>query len=149
MTTTVTGDTVDRTASRRRAIAGDMVVLILLVVVGFASHAELSAIPRMVGTVVVFGASWFLVAPFFGLFDVPALTRPVDALWRTALAWLVAAPLGAFLRSVALDRATIVVVFVMVTIAVNGTGLVLWRTALAWWNGRRTATRRPGPQPAR
>lgn len=137
MTTTVTGETVDLTGLRRRAIVGDVVALILLVVVGFASHAELSAIPRMAGTVVVFGLSWFVVAPFFGLFDAPALTRPVDALWRTALAWIVAAPLGTFLRSVALDRATIVVVFVMVTIAVNGAGLALWRTGLAWWNHRR------------
>jgi len=124
---------------RRRIVAGvgDAAVLAVLTVVGFASHSELTAVPRMIGNVLVFAAAWFLVAPFFGLFGRPALLHPGQALWRTALAWIVAAPLGAFLRSVALDRATIVVVFVEVTIAVNGLGLVLWRTGSAWWNGSR------------
>jgi FlaA1/EpsC-like NDP-sugar epimerase len=122
----------------RTALIGDVVVLAVLTVIGFASHATLNEVPRMVTTFVAFLVAWGLVAPWFGVYQEAILTEPRQV-WRVALAWLAAAPLGALLRSVLLNRSIVDVTFVLVTIAINGLALVAWRALYAARLSRHTA----------
>ena len=124
--------------SVRSALVGDAIVLAVLTVIGFASHATLDEVPRLITTYLAFFVAWMAVAPWFGLFQEPiaVATRQV---WRVGWAWVVAAPLGALLRSILLGRGTVDVTFVLVTIIINGLALVAWRLVLATRLGRAQA----------
>jgi len=50
--------------------------------------------------------------------------------WRVAWAWAIAAPVAGFLRAWVLG-VSVSATFILVMIAVNGTGLVIWRAAYA------------------
>ena len=123
------------TVSQRRAIVGDVVVLVSLTLVGFATHLTLDAFGRMTVTLVASLLAWAAVAPFLGVYSPTVIDEPT-AIWRVGWAWLLAAPLATFLRGAILGR-DIPPVFVIVTILVNGFGLVLWRIALGWSLARR------------
>jgi hypothetical protein len=123
------------TESQRRAIIGDVVVLVVLTLVGFATHLTLDAFGRMAVTLVASLLAWAAVAPFLGVYSPTVIDEP-RAVWRVGWAWLLAAPLATFLRGAVLGR-DIPPTFVIVTILVNGFGLVLWRIALGWSLARR------------
>ena len=118
---------------------GDAAVLVLLTVVGFATHATLDAVGRFLVTALTGLLAWAAVAPFLGVYEEATIDSP-GGIWRVAWAWLLAAPLATFLRGMALDR-DIPWVFVLVTILVNGFGLVAWRIALGWARARRSRLR--------
>lgn len=120
----------------RIAVVGDLAVLAALTVFGFAVHSELEALSRMLIALAAFGGAWLWVAPWFGVYRRPVLSRP-SAVWRVAWAWTAAAPLGALARSVLLDREIVVVLFTLIAGAIDGLGLVVWRTGLAWWGRHR------------
>ena len=126
----------------RNAVIGDVAVLVALTVIGFASHATLNEVPRLIVTALSFLAAWALVAPWFGVYREAILTE-THQVWRVAWAWVAAAPLGALLRSVALNRSVIDVTFVLVTIAINGVVLVAWRALYASRLSHRTAAANP------
>ena len=108
-----------------------------LTVVGFANHATLGNVPRLLATTAAFLVAWALVAPWYGLFREPLISSS-RKVWMVFVAWAVAAPIGALLRSLLLGRSTVIVQFVLVVIAVNGLGLVAWRLLYTW------RTRTPG-----
>jgi hypothetical protein len=120
---------------RRIALVGDVAVLGVLTVAGFVTHGTLGDIGRLLITVAAFLAAWFWTAPWFGVYrdDYVWDWRQV---WRALWAWSLAAPLGAVVRALLLNT-PITPVFVVVSIAVNGAGLVLWRLLLAWGSARR------------
>ncbi len=128
--------------SQRSVLIGDVVVVAILTVIGFATHATLDEVPRMITTFLSFLVAWLLVAPWFGLLREAIVADPRQV-WRVAWAWLVAAPLGALLRAVLLDRSVVDVTFVLVTIAINGLALVAWRALYAAHLSRRTAAASP------
>lgn len=119
----------------RWAFVGDAVVLVALTVVGFATHSTLDATWRLVVTTVGVLAAWALVAPWFGVFSTNVLLRPAEV-WRVAWAWAIAAPVAGFLRAWVLG-VTVSATFILVTIAVNGAGLVIWRAVFATIQQRR------------
>jgi len=123
------------TTRQKAVIAGDVGVLFLLTLAGFATHLTLDAFGRM--TVTFLGAllAWAAAAPFLGVYNDDVIDVP-RSVWRVAWAWMLAAPLATFLRGAALDR-DIPWVFVLVTIGVNGFALVAWRIAYGWWSSRR------------
>ena len=139
------------TPNQRKAVLGDAVVLVLLTVAGFATHLTLDALWRMIVTASGALVAWFTVSPFLRVYDESTLRDP-KALWRVALAWVIAAPLATFLRGAILGR-DIPPVFVIVVILTNGFGLIAWRVFLGWSLARRraepayradsTSTRRP------
>jgi len=114
-----------------------VVVLLLITVAGFAAHFTLDAFGRMIVTGVAALLGWAAVAPFMGVYDEGVITK-AESLWRVAWAWLLAAPLGTFLRGMALDR-DIPWVFVLVTIGINGFALLAWRIAYGWTRADRWA----------
>ena len=123
---------------QRRAAIGDVTVLTLLTIAGFATHLTLDALGRMVVTLLGSLLAWAAIAPGLGAYRDEVLTNPRN-LWRVGWAAVVAAPLGTFLRGMALDR-DIPWVFVLVTMGTNALGLLLWRIAYGWWMARRLSS---------
>jgi hypothetical protein len=114
--------------SSRRVIllAGDILVLGLMTLVGFASHGAFStAGARMLTTFLPVLAAWLLLGPHLGVFD-EARAEDSRQLWRPFWAWVLAAPLAACLRGAWLGT-PILPVFVAVLAATNALALLLWR----------------------
>ena len=107
--------------------AGDILALAILTFIGFSTHGEtgIAFLPRMGAIFVPMMISWFLIAPWFGLFQ-PEITSNPKQLWRSALAMLFAAPLVAVLRGFILN-APIIPIFVAVLGVTTALGMALWR----------------------
>lgn len=119
-------------------VTGDVIVLGVVTLFGFASHGELgSAGLRLLTTFIPLLAGWFAAGPVLGAYR-PEYALQVSELWRPAWAMILAAPLAAWLRSLWLGTA-IVPVFVAVLGGVALTALLAWRLIfLVLWS-RRTA----------
>ena len=106
---------------------GDILVLAALTFLGFVTHGEtaLAFLPRMGALFIPLVISWFLVAPWLGLFQPEIIFTPKQ-LWRPALAILFAIPLAATLRGFILN-APIIPIFVLVLSATSALGMALWR----------------------
>lgn len=131
------------TPIQRRALIGDVVVLVVLTVAGFATHLTLGDLGRMVVTGVAALVAWAAVAGPIGVYRLDLIDDP-RVVWRVAWAWLIAAPLATFLRGAALAR-DIPPTFVVVMILTNGFALVAWRLFLGWSLARsyRSSTSKP------
>ena len=116
------------TKSRWILYTGDTLALTVLTLIGFATHGEtqIAFLPRMVALFIPLIISWFLVAPWLGLFR-PEIVVDPKHLWRPALAILFMAPLAATLRGLILN-APIIPIFVLVLSATSALGMVLWRS---------------------
>jgi hypothetical protein len=125
------------TSQQRLAIWGDVTVLTLLTIGGFASHLTLDAFGRMLITLLASLVAWVAVAPAAGVYRQEVL-QDARSLWRVAWAALLAGPLATFLRGAVLDR-DIPWVFVVVTILTTAAGLLLWRIVYGWRMARQTA----------
>ena len=120
---------------QRNAITGDLLVLVMLTVAGFATHLTLDAFGRMLVTTIGVVVAWVAVAPFLNVYDEDVIEDP-GSVWRVGWAWMLAAPMATFLRGAMLDR-DIPWVFVLVTILANGFALVAWRIGYGWWLARK------------
>jgi len=114
---------------------GDAVVLAVFVLLGMGTHATLdgpSALARFAAFVVPLLAAWTLAAAGLGALQfLPPLRWRV--IWgRTLAAWLIAAPLALLARALLLGAATVVVAFALVTLALGGGFLLLWRSLYVW-----------------
>ena len=109
-------------------ILGDLLVIALVTIIGFATHGEtnLSAIPRMAAVFFPLTVSWFLLAPALGLFQPGTVSNPRQ-LWRPALGALFAVPLATILRGFLLN-APVIPIFATVLAATSAFGMVVWRT---------------------
>jgi ABC-type xylose transport system permease subunit len=115
----------------KKIMLGDLLALFLTTLVGFITHGEtdLSFLPRFLAAFLPLVVAWFLLAPWFGLFQ-PDITSNPKQLWRPVLAMLFAAPLAAVLRGLILNTA-ILPIFVVVLGATSVFGVLIWR-ALFW-----------------
>ncbi len=118
----------------RWVILGDIVVLTVITVLGFATHHTLDAYWRMFVTVLVTLIAWGVVAPWFDAYSTTTLTR-LSSIWKILLATVVATPLAAFLRGwfLGIDVSS---TFILTGIAFNGLAMMIWRGALAVYLGR-------------
>ncbi|MCZ2127300.1 MAG: DUF3054 family protein [Anaerolineales bacterium] len=110
-------------------IVGDIVVIIILTIIGFATHGEVSLSFTKRMSVVFFPVifAWFSYAWLNGLFS-QSVVRSPKYLWRVALAFIYIAPLTVILRGILLNAAVwpmLAFVFCLVYAA----GLTLWRFA--------------------
>ena len=124
-------------------VAGDALAFMLFSAIGRTSHGEaagLEALLQVAGTAAPFLAGWFLAAPPLGAYRPALLAGPRPMLARTALAWLVAWPLGLGLRALLLQRG-IPISFALVTFATVLVILGLWRGLFALGAARATRTR--------
>jgi len=123
--------------STRALIGGDILSLAVITVIGFASHREtdISFIPRMFTTFIPLVFSWFLIAPWLGLFNAQFTSDPKQ-LWRPPLAMLLTAPMASFLRAALLNS----VALPLFTLILGGSaalGMFIWRGAYTWINRRK------------
>lgn len=111
-------------------LAGDVITLALVTLVGFASHNELgNAGARMLTTFIPLLTAWLLVAPHLGAFDQQSITD-LRQLWRPFWAMVLAAPFAGWMRGAWLN-APIQPVFVVVLGGVSALALSAWR--LIYW----------------
>lgn len=114
-------------------ISGDILAIAIVTVIGFATHGEVGAgspspyivLPRMLAAFVPLTVSWFLLAPWFGLFQ-PGIVAGFKQLWRPVLAMTFAAPLAALLRGLWLN-APIIPIFAVVLASTSALGMLIWR----------------------
>ena len=99
----------------------------ILILIGFATHGEtgLSFLPRMTLLFFPLVISWFILAPWLGLFQHEIVSNSKQ-LWRPALVMLFAVPLAVTLRGLILN-APIIPIFVIVLSATSALGMVVWR----------------------
>ena len=106
---------------------GDAVAILLVTLIGFVTHGEtnLSFLPRFAALYFPLSISWFLLAPWFGLFEQEITSTPKQ-LWRPAFVMVLAAPFAAVLRGLILSTA-ILPVFAIVLAATSAFGMLIWR----------------------
>lgn len=111
-------------------IAGDILTLALVTIIGFASHGTVeTAGSRMLTTFVPLTAAWFLIAPHLMVYK-KELVYDFRQLWRPFWAIILAAPMAAWLRGVILN-APILPSFVLIIGGVSALAILLWR-AIFW-----------------
>jgi len=115
-------------------IAGDVLAIVIVTVIGFATHGEanLSFLPRMLAALVPLTVAWFLLAPWFGLFQ-PEIASNLKQLWRPVFAMLFAASFAAILRGLILG-APIIPIFAVVLGATSAFGIMIWRALYFFLN---------------
>ena len=108
-------------------ILGDSVALAILTVIGFATHGEteLSFLPRMAAVFFPALLGWFILIPWFGLFDEAIISEPKNLL-RIPLAMLFVAPFAVILRG-ALLNAPALPLFALIFGGSNALGMMFWR----------------------
>jgi hypothetical protein len=122
-------------------IAGDLVVLLSFVLIGRGSHG-LSVADMFAGvwTALPFVLSWFLVAPWLGLYS-PTINRKfANMLPRLLATWLISVPIAHVVRALLLGRpvpAGIPLTFVLVSLAYIGGVMLVWRSGYIWWQQRK------------
>jgi len=109
-------------------ILGDLLAIAIVTFIGFATHGEagLSFLPRIAAIYFPLSISWFLLAPFLGLFQKETIENPKQ-LWRPLLSALFAAPLAAVLRGFLLN-APVIPIFAIVLGVTTAVGMVIWRS---------------------
>ena len=108
-------------------IFGDVLAIALLTIIGFATHGETDAsyLPRMAASFIPITFAWFVLAPWFGLFDENIIFDPKN-IWRILLIFLFAAPLAVMLRAAWLNTAGLPI-FTLVLGSTNALGMIVWR----------------------
>lgn len=131
MAPTVLGDRVVVSGRTTRLVAGDAIAVGLFAVLGELRHA--GTVRATVETFGEFGLAWVLVATAVGAYGPRALDSPARAAALAVVAWVGAAVVGAAIRAAIEPGATLAPVFVLVTAAVGGILLAVWRFAAARW----------------
>ena len=116
--------------------AGDTLALLLAVVAGFVSHeSTASFLARFSFTFVPWTLAWLIVAPRWGLFELPQPDWKGLA-WRILAAMLVASPLAVILRAAWLQSSALPL-FALIMGASTAPGLYIWRLIYVYWWARR------------
>ncbi|MCA9871772.1 MAG: DUF3054 domain-containing protein [Caldilineae bacterium] len=112
---------------------GDLIALLVFVIIGQADHNTLNqgnpilgALPNLVALAV----PWLIIAFLLRAYPRTPM-RLAPFMGRSALAWLIAAPLGLLLRAVLQSRGGIPIPFLIVTLLAGGALLLGWR--LVYW----------------
>jgi len=108
-------------------VIGDILAILITTLIGFTTHNELKSefLMRMIAAIVPLTIAWFLLAPWFGLFQ-PEITSSLQQLWRPVLAMIFAAPLAVVFRGLILN-APIIPIFAIVFGATSALGMLVWR----------------------
>ena len=116
------------TAKKTILIPGDIMAIAIITFIGFATHgeADVSFILRMGAIFFPLLIGWFLLAPWFGLFD-ESIASNFKLLWRILPAMLFVVPLAAILRSAILHSA-VQPLFVLILGLTNALGMLVWRS---------------------
>jgi hypothetical protein len=115
--------------SRRKVMllaAGDLIVLIVVTLVGFASHGTLeTAGGRLWVTFFSMLVAWAVAAPALGVYNLELSAQPIQ-LWRSFLAAVLAAPLAGVIRGLWLGL-SVSPIFIIVLGGISALSLLAWR----------------------
>lgn len=118
-------------------VAGDVVVIFLVTLVGFASHNRLgSGVMRILTTFIPVLVGWVLVGIHVGVFD-PARAANPRQLWRPFWAMVLAGPFAGWMRGLLLGI-PVAPIFVIILGGFSALSLLVWRT-LFWFLTRNRA----------
>ncbi len=108
-------------------ILGDILTILIITFIGFASHgkAELSFLPRMAAMFFPLVLSWFILAPFLGIFQ-SEISADRNQLWRPVLAMIFAGPPAIVIRGLILNE-RISPIFAVVLSVTSAFGILIWR----------------------
>lgn len=123
---------------RLMLLAGDVIVLALVTVFGFATHGSLgSAGTRMLTTFVPLVVAWLLVAPFLGAYNLQ-FAADWRQLWRPFWAMVLAGPMAGMLRGFMLNNAPILPIFIVVLGGISALSMLGWRLIYVLVAGRKS-----------
>ena len=115
-----------------RLLAGDIIALAIVTIVGFASHGTAgTAGIRMLTTFLPLLVAWFLIAPHLEVYDLERLLD-VRQLWRPVWAMVLAAPMAGWLRGILLSS-PILPLFVFILGGVGALTILVWRGLFWIW----------------
>jgi FlaA1/EpsC-like NDP-sugar epimerase len=121
-------------------VAGDLLVLLSFVLIGRQNHAlAVTNIISTAQTAIPFLFSWFLIAPWFGLYKNEISSVFSKFLPRLLAVWLISIPVAHIIRALLLGRSIpggIPITFVMVSLVYIGVVMLIWRSIYAWWHQR-------------
>ncbi len=108
-------------------VLGEILTLLAVTLVGFLNHGEMSVtyLPRMAATYLPLCLAWFLISPWFQLYQDEVVYNP-RLLWQPAVALLFAGPLAVAVRGLILNE-SIIPIFVVVLSVTSAAGVTLWR----------------------
>ena len=108
-------------------VLGDIFVILLLTIIGFATHQEtgLEFLPRLFVNFLPLSLAWCLIAWALRLFETDIASN-LTQLWRPLLGALFAGPMAAILRGIFLNS-NVPPIFALVLSATTALGILLWR----------------------
>ena len=111
-------------------IVGDILTLVIVTIIGFASHGTASSAgTRMLTTFLPLAVAWFLIAPHLRVYE-SQIALDWRQLWRPFWSMVLAAPMAAWLRGMRLSS-PIIPLFVIILGGVGAVGILVWR-GLFW-----------------
>lgn len=118
-------------------LLGDALVLMLVTVIGFATHGTAGTAGfRMLTTYIPLLAAWLLISPHLKVYDRESVAD-YHQLWRPFWAMVLAAPMAAWLRGLWLN-APILPIFVVILGGVSALSILAWRGLFAFTFARMT-----------
>jgi hypothetical protein len=116
---------ITRRAQMGWLIAGDVLAILVMTMMGFLTHYGDIQGWRWLTTFLPVLAAWFAIAPWLGVYRADLACQPRQV-WRPVLAALLSAPLAATLRGAWLNAA-VLPLFVGVLGLTNALGFLVWR----------------------
>jgi hypothetical protein len=122
-------------------ILGDVVIFIFFAFTGRETHApgDANLIVNALPTLLAFLLVWFVIAALGRVYRWGVIANLRSAVLHTLIAWIVAAPIAIIIRAILLSRTAIPWQFVVVTMGLVGTLLLVWHGSVAWFLARRKA----------
>ena len=119
-------------------LAGDWITLGLFVFIGQMEHGLVAAnpLPRLLSASAEIVLPWTVVALLWGALTLSRGMTLRTFMWRALTAWLVGAPLALLVRAWLNGQATIIVIFMAITIGLGGLFLLVWRMIFFWLRQR-------------
>ena len=130
---------------------GDLFALLAFVLVGQADHQTLDAANPLLGAlpnVISLAIPWLLLALLLRAYPRGATPPTLPGfLGRSALAWVIAAPIGLVIRMLYLGSGGIPIAFLLVTLAAGALFLLGWRLIywLVWLRPQRKTPQEQAP----
>jgi len=111
---------------RSALFIGDILTLVIVTIIGFASHGTIdTAGTRMLTTFLPLAAAWFLIAPHLKVYE-SQIVLDWRQLWRPFWSMVLAVPMAAWMRGMILN-APILPLFVIILGGVSAVGILAWR----------------------
>jgi hypothetical protein len=128
----VVGNRLELSQTTATLAVGDLVAILAFVVAGIVQHGgDPANVVEVLGVALPFVIGWLPAAFFVGLYAPAVLRNSRETALRTLVAWVVADLIGQGLRSTALFPGDFAVPFFVVSLAVTGLLLVVWRAGIA------------------